>query len=154
MNFIPFYKFANFTIRKFQSWLGLVTLGARAIIINDKDEVLLVRHTYDPYWYIPGGGVKKGESTKAAVLRELKEEVGITVHEDPILFGIYHHLYKQVNDYPVVYIIKKFSQIETSCPEIEEAAWFDYRQPPDMISSGSMRRLTEYFTNQTHSEQW
>jgi 8-oxo-dGTP pyrophosphatase MutT (NUDIX family) len=130
------------------------TLGARAIIINHKNQVLLVKHTYQSHWYIPGGGVKKGESIKAAIIRELKEEVGLTPLEEPMLFGIYHYLYLKVNDYPVVYVIKKFTQIETSSNEIEDTGWFDYAALPEMTSPGTRRRLTEYFANQPPSELW
>ncbi|HLD17200.1 MAG TPA: NUDIX domain-containing protein [Coxiellaceae bacterium] len=154
MNLTPFYQMATRVIRKCQSWIGMSTLGARAIVINQNKQVLLVKHTYQPHWYIPGGGVKKGESTKTAILRELKEEVGLTTLEEPMLFGIYHHLYLKVNDYPVVYIVKKFSLTEISSPEIEDTGWFDYAALPEMTSPGTRRRLAEYFTNQPPSEAW
>lgn len=154
MNITPIYQLANRLIRRCQSWLGLSTLGARAIVINDDNQVLLVKHTYQPHWYIPGGGVKKGESIKAAVLRELKEEVGLTALEEPVLFGVYHHLYLNVNDYPVVYILKQFSLTESVSSEIADKGWFDYTALPEMISPGTKRRLTEYFTNQHPSDTW
>lgn len=154
MNFTPLYQIANRVIRKCQSWIGMPTLGARAIVINQNNQVLLVKHTYQPHWYIPGGGIKKGESTKAAILRELQEEVGLTTVEEPLLFGVYHHLYLKVNDYPVVYVVKEFSLTETFSPEIEETGWFDYKALPEMTSPGTRRRLTEYFTNQSPSEAW
>lgn len=154
MNITPLYQIATRILRKCQSLLGISTLGARAIILNENNQVLLVKHTYQPHWYIPGGGVKKGESTKAALLRELKEEVGLTALEEPILFGIYHHYYLKVNDYPVVYVVKKFSLAETFSPEIENSGWFDYAALPEMTSPGTKRRLSEYFTNQAPSETW
>ena len=155
MNFTPFYQIATRMIRKCQSVIGMSTLGARAIIINNDNKVLLVKHTYQPHWYIPGGGVKKGESTKAAILRELKEEIGLSTSDEPTLFGIYHHVYLKVNDYPVVYVIKNFTLLEpTYSPEIEDTGWFDYTALPDMTSPGTKRRLCEYFTNQTPSESW
>jgi 8-oxo-dGTP pyrophosphatase MutT (NUDIX family) len=148
------YQIATRMIRRYQSWIGMSTLGARAIVLNQQNQVLLVKHTYQPHWYIPGGGVKKGESTKAAMIRELNEEVGLIPLEDPILFGVYHHLYLNVNDYPVVYIVKNFFQVKTSSREIEDSGWFDYLDLPEMTSPGTRRRLTEYFTNQTPSEMW
>lgn len=154
MNITPLYKIVSRTIRKLQSWFGISTLGARAIIINQNNQVLLVKHTYQPHWYIPGGGVKKGESTKAALLRELKEEVGLTTLEEPALFGIYHHIYLKVSDYPVVYVVNKFSLTETYSPEIADTGWFDYTALPEMTSPGTRRRLNEYFTNQPTPETW
>src|SRR5689334_13065986 len=54
------------------------TVGVRAVLLDQDDRIALVRHTYTDHWYLPGGGVKKGESIKAALLRELAEEVAIT----------------------------------------------------------------------------
>ncbi|HEU4966125.1 MAG TPA: NUDIX domain-containing protein [Candidatus Saccharimonadales bacterium] len=50
-----------------------------AVILRDKDAVLLVRHTYGHrhLWYLPGGGRKRGEKPRHTAQRELFEEVGI-----------------------------------------------------------------------------
>lgn len=154
LNFTFIHKIANRVIRKCQSLLGISTLGARAIVLNSQNQVLLVKHTYQPHWYIPGGGVKKGESAKSAVLRELKEEVGLTVMGEPELFGIYCHTYLGVPDYPIIYIIKNYSIAETTSPEIEKMGWFDFENLPQMVSPGTMRRLTEYYNNLPRSEVW
>ena len=95
---------------------------------------------------MPGGGVKKGESIQAVLLRGLKEEIGIIVLEEPKLFAIYHHTYLGVNDYPVIYVVKDYNQSQTSSPEIEIVGWFDYSDLPSMTSPGTMRRLNEYFS--------
>jgi len=150
----PFY-IATHIIKKLQSWLGLNTLGARAIVLNADGQVLLVKHTYQPHWYLPGGGVKKNESTKSAVIRELKEETGLIVApKEPLLFGIYHHTYLGVNDYPVIYIIKNYSSISAHSREIEQMEWFHYDKLPAMVSPGTKRRLMEYFTNAIQADRW
>lgn len=154
MKLTAFHKIANRLIRKLQSLVGISTLGARAIVISSDNKILLVKHTYQSHWYIPGGGVKKGESVKAALLRELKEEVGITVLDEPELFGIYHHRYLGVNDYPVIYIVKNYSIVQASSPEIEKIDWFDYTNLPEMTSPGTTRRLKEYFCSSAHSDKW
>ena len=148
------HKIVNRVIRKCQSVLGVCTLGSRAIVLNPQNQVLLVKHTYQPHWYIPGGGVKKRESAKAAVLRELKEEVGLSVIGEPELFSIYHHTYLGVSDYPIIYIVKNYSLTNVSSPEIEKMGWFDYGNLPEMTSPGTMRRLNEYFTNCPKSDTW
>ncbi|MGL5742425.1 MAG: NUDIX domain-containing protein [Legionella sp.] len=50
-----------------------MTLGSRSIILNNNQQILLVKHTYQPHWYLPGGGVKKRESAQEDIIRELKE---------------------------------------------------------------------------------
>jgi 8-oxo-dGTP pyrophosphatase MutT (NUDIX family) len=154
MKFILLHKIANHIIRKYQSLVGISTLGARALILNSENQILLVKHTYQSHWYMPGGGVMKGETVKAAVVRELKEEVGVTVLGEPELFGIYYHTYLGVNDYPVIYIVKKFSLTDCNSAEIEKMGWFAYDNLPAMTSPGTRRRLQEYFTQSQRSETW
>ena len=40
-----------------------MTLGVRGLLIKD-DRVVLVKHSYVPGWYLPGGGVEPGESAR------------------------------------------------------------------------------------------
>lgn len=148
------HQIANRIIRKYYSLLGICTLGSRAIVLNDKNQVLLVKHTYQSHWYIPGGGVQKKESAKNAILRELKEEVGITVIGDPQLFGIYHNTYLGVSDYPIIYVVKNYSQQQASSPEIEKMNWFNYDNLPEMTSPGTKRRLDEYFKGLAQADVW
>lgn len=51
---------------------------ARAIIKQD-EKFLLICVNDAPYYHLPGGHVEIGENSKDAVLREIKEEVGIDV---------------------------------------------------------------------------
>ena len=39
---------------------------------------------YSDCWHIPGGGIKKGEDKKKAVIREVREETGIDISKYPI----------------------------------------------------------------------
>lgn len=54
--------------------------GVSALIINSKDEILLVNLTSfeERYFAVPGGGVSVGETLHEAVYREIHEELGIT----------------------------------------------------------------------------
>lgn len=148
------YKLSVYPFRKIQSLLGFITIGPRAIILNTENQILLVKHTYQPHWYLPGGGIKKGESATAALLRELKEEVGLIALEEPKLFGIYFNQHLGISDYPIIYIVKNYSITPVQSEEIEEKGWFYYHNLPQMISPGTKRRLDEYFINTAKTEHW
>lgn len=61
--------------------------SARAILINEKGQVLLFKFVFKNVkgdkvlWVTPGGGLKEGENFKAALKRELFEETGIHLNE-------------------------------------------------------------------------
>ena len=56
----------------------VVTVGA--LISNDAGQMLMVRtHKWSNLWGIPGGKVKWGEASEAALRRELKEETNLEV---------------------------------------------------------------------------
>lgn len=53
------------------------------LIISSDNRILMGKKkgggVYPDCWHIPGGGVEKGESKEEALIREIKEEVGIDV---------------------------------------------------------------------------
>jgi 8-oxo-dGTP diphosphatase len=57
-------------------------VGVGAVVWNGKDEVVLIRRDQEPRrgeWSIPGGRLESGESVREAILREVREETGLTV---------------------------------------------------------------------------
>jgi 8-oxo-dGTP pyrophosphatase MutT (NUDIX family) len=73
------------------AWWGLQLRGllwprrCRGVkcVLTRGEQVLLVRHTYGRrgVWYLPGGGVHRGESPLRAAARELEEELGLRALE-------------------------------------------------------------------------
>ena len=64
------------------------SVGVRAIIIS-QDGVMLVCHNepvHGRFYIFPGGGVEKGETLFTAVEREVREETGIQVQADRIVY--------------------------------------------------------------------
>jgi 8-oxo-dGTP diphosphatase len=111
-----------------------VTIGA--IAINDKQQVLLIKRADDLHnggkYAIPGGFLDRGEDTKQAVLRELKEETGL---EGEII-----SLFK-INDNPnrpkedrqnvdLLYTVKVIGGKEAINSEASRVSWFSKENLP------------------------
>ena len=61
-------------------------VGVTGVIFNEKNEVLLFKHTYRKQsWSLPGGYLKAGEHPAEALEREIKEESGLVVSADDML---------------------------------------------------------------------
>lgn len=55
----------------------LFRVSLKAVILNEKGQVLVVKEDGRDWWDIPGGGIDHGESIKDALARELREEVSL-----------------------------------------------------------------------------
>lgn len=60
-------------------------VAAGALFFDNEGRVLLVRPSYKKHWDIPGGYVEPGESPRAACVREVQEELGLTPAFGPML---------------------------------------------------------------------
>jgi ADP-ribose pyrophosphatase YjhB (NUDIX family) len=56
------------------------TFGAHALALTPEGKLILVKLRYAPGWRLPGGGRRQSEDPRDAVLRELREEIGMTSH--------------------------------------------------------------------------
>ncbi|GLY08609.1 hypothetical protein Acsp01_89880 [Actinoplanes sp. NBRC 101535] len=53
-------------------------VAAGALFFDEEGRVLLVKPAYKEGWDIPGGYVEPGESPRAACVREIQEELGLS----------------------------------------------------------------------------
>lgn len=129
------------------------TLGVRAILVKN-EKILLVKHSYSTLWYLPGGGMKKGETFVNALKRELAEELGIDL-KDNYLHGIYNNFAEGKNDNIFVFYSENFEISGNKSAEIEEYNLFDFHQLPDQVSPGTKRRIEEFLNGKPpHVEMW
>lgn len=70
--------------------LPIHILAVDALVINDRDEVLMI-DSPKRGWEFPGGQVESGESLGDAIRREVLEEAGVEV-EMVRLIGIFHNV--------------------------------------------------------------
>ena len=72
--------------------------SARSIIIANKKLAMIHSMKYD-YYKFPGGGIENGEDPISAMVRETREEAGLTVKPDTIKeYGYVHRIQRSDTD--------------------------------------------------------
>ena len=133
-------------------WTRAMTFGVRVVVLDDANHVFLVRHTYLAGWYLPGGGVDRGETAEAAAVRELREEGGIVCCARPALHGLFRNGRR---DHVACYVVRAFT-IEARGPdwEIAESGLFPVDGLPEGTSPATRARLAEVLEGTRPAEDW
>ena len=67
---------------------------AVAVIVNQRDQVLISKRSASQHqgnkWEFPGGKVEAGETSRQALNREIKEELGLDIQTADLLTKITH----------------------------------------------------------------
>ena len=109
-----------------------------AVVLNDnKQRILLVRRSVEPgigQWCLPGGFIEMGETPNQAAIRELQEEIGITVNALELL-DIGTHLNGYYGDVLIIGFEAGVSVEQSLTPgdDVSEAVWFPLDERPRMI---------------------
>ena len=132
-----------------------MTLGVRVIVI-DGTSIFLVRHTYRPGWYLPGGAVDRGESAEAAAARELREEGGIKCLERPALHHFFRNGRGRSRDHVACYIVRAFERDPAWSPdwEIADARFFPLADLPPETTRATRSRVAEIVEDRIPDDHW
>lgn len=132
------------------------TIGVRALLLGPDGRVALVRHTYLDGWYLPGGGVKKGEAIVDALHRELAEEVAVTDAQVERVLGVYHNRREGKDDHVIVYVARAGSDaLHGADPlEVAEVGWFAIDALPQGTTPATLRRIEEFQAGMTGGGNW
>jgi ADP-ribose pyrophosphatase YjhB (NUDIX family) len=116
------------------------------------NEVCLIRHTYLPGWFLPGGGLKKNETIEQGARREAREETGAELNEIRLL-GIFSSFIQWKTDHTAVFLCKDFKITGVSDGEIAEVCLFPLNSIPDNTFA-SHRKLLEAYRENGSSEKF
>src|SRR6185437_5388313 len=122
----------------------LFTIGGFAVIVDERQQVLLCHRSDIDRWNLPGGRVEPGETPWQALVREVKEEVGIEVVVER-LAGVY--AYPPANDLIFSFSCRKSGGALTCSAEADAIAFFPADQLPDNTHRHHAIRIQDFFSS-------
>jgi mutator protein MutT len=124
--------------------------GAKIILVNSNGEILLNHRDKNPNianpdkWSLFGGGVEKGESVDAAIVREVKEELGFELEN--FSFFRKYKFDDELERYVFIgFIDKELSELELG--EGDDMGYFSIQDAMKLDLSPQTRiYLSDYFS--------
>jgi ADP-ribose pyrophosphatase YjhB (NUDIX family) len=133
-----------------------MTLGVRALVMDEKGRILLVKHSYVHGWQLPGGGVEPGETIRDALARELREEANIELTAAPQLHGVFFNQRISRRDHVALFVVREFRQLGEPVPDYEIVAhgFFAPDELPNDTTAATRARIIEVLGAAPVSERW
>ena len=133
-----------------------MTLGVRALVIDEEGRIFLVKHSYVSGWHLPGGGVEAGETLSQALARELREEGNIEMMAPPQLHGLFFNSRASRRDHVAVFVVRDFRQSAAPVPdrEIIQHGFFAVDALPNDTTAATRARIIEVLGGAPVSERW
>ena len=133
-----------------------MTLGVRALVIDEEGRIFLIKHSYVSGWHLPGGGVEAGETLAEALARELREEGNIEITAPPRLHGLFFNNRASRRDHVAVFVDRAFRQSSAPVParEIVAHGFFAADALPNDTTAATRARIIEVLGGAPVSERW
>lgn len=123
---------------------GEFLLVVHVCVFNSRGEMLLQQRqiTKDRYpgcWDVSAGGfAKSGESSEAAVVRELREELGLAAEENELEFAVREPFSYVLDDFYILRCEPELSSLKLQSEELMGAKWAGEEETLAMRENGSL----------------
>jgi len=120
-------------------------------LINKDGKILMLKRAVEPFkdfWVLPGGFVKYEEEPEQAAMREIREEIGLSVKVGQLV-----EVYRIGNDprgahIDIIYstkVVSGFLKLESEV--FREFDWFNSKSLPDKIAYGHREVIEKWIQN-------
>jgi len=137
-----YYKFLYLGFKIYCFLFRPIRMGVRVMMIED-DKVWMVKHSYLPGWFMPGGGLKKWESLDEAARREAREETGAELGGISLI-SVFTSYLQWKTDHTAVFLCKDFKFVGKSDAEIAELCAFPLNEMPEQTYHLHRNLLEKY----------
>jgi len=133
--------------------------AVRWIVVNDKNEVLLVQHKKGN-WAIPGGGLDFWENLLDWLKREFMEELGVDIKIGKMIFlqdFLFEKNWKKAHSLEYFFLIENYKDFEkiketyqksSHSFELKDVKFFSLENFPENFKPQNLKKvLQKYFEN-------
>lgn len=123
-------------------------MSVAGAVVDGSGHVLVIQRADNGHWELPGGVLELGEKFEDGVIREVREETGITVSVER-LSGVYKNL-----DQAIVALVYRCHPIEgetASTDESRDTRWVDPAVLNEIMDEAYAIRLLDAFDNEPAS---
>ncbi len=111
-------------------------VDVRAVVFNEKNEILLIQEKADNCWAMPGGWADIGYSPSEVAVKECFEEAGLKVETSKLLAVLDKQKQKMPPAFEYVYKIfllcKKLNNTISTGTETIDVGWFNEHNLPEL----------------------
>ncbi len=122
--------------------MAVYTQGAFVIVLNENQQILLVKRKDVSLWDPPGGRIDSGESAEAAAVREVLEETGYNTALSAKI-GVYQRP-KFLDEQHVFFGSITGGQAIADGTETAQLKWFSPRRLPLFMVPNRKRQIKDY----------
>ena len=139
-------------LRKIVGHRPLIMTSACAIIMNEKNQILLQKRTDNGLWSYPGGSLELHETFEEACVREVKEETGLIL-ESLQLFKILsgdemHYIYPNGDEVYIaeaLFVTNRFhGEMKIQESEVSEQHFFDMDKIPNEMFGVNKKSINDF----------
>jgi 8-oxo-dGTP pyrophosphatase MutT (NUDIX family) len=135
---------------------GKVWLAVAGLVINEHGEWLVVKKKYGGLkgkWSLPAGFVDEGETADEAVIREVKEETGLTCRVDQLLgvrTGVIKH---EISDNMIMFLLHQTKPEESIVIQENELYEAAFILPDQLLDENKASIMLAYMIEAMTSEE-
>lgn len=126
---------------------GNVWLAVAGLVINNQNEWLVVKKKYGGLkgmWSLPAGFVDAGETVDEAVIREVKEETGLSCRVQELLgvrTGVIKH---EISDNMILFLLEQIDSDEPIRIETKELYDVSFIHPRQLLDNSEASIMLKY----------
>lgn len=135
---------------------GKVWLAVAGLVINEHGEWLVVKKKYGGLkgkWSLPAGFVDEGETADEAVIREVKEETGLTCRVDQLLgvrTGVIKH---EISDNMIMFLLQQTVLEESIVIQENELYEAAFILPDQLLDENTASIMLAYMVEAMRSQE-